>query len=329
MAKNISNRYTGEIWSSHIILFGAQLIDLYQEWFEYSQFVRSSMSSPSPRLTHPNSLLKSLFEESFQAPYRTIEDPIYKNILLPLFPAEETFNSYMSSFFENLTAHEIGHGLGLEHNHKANLFAKGVYAGNSQMDYFAVQDQHKPVSGEYDKMALAYGYLGVTPERTDLFCDWMDESPECKEEDQGSDPLKNAGIQLKDIIHLLTNRSHPRSLPYLRWNIEVQEYITQSLDIIVPFYYLANIYYDQLQTVLIDGHKPNSPQEVRDLVRNILSDIFCDPELNDILNLKEPYRHSNPYDRQLQRNVKFLFEWSYAFIQPYIKDSQCRDDNNL
>ena len=317
----VSNRYTGEIWSSYVILPGAQLIDLYQEWFEYSQFVRASMLSPAPELTHPNALLKNLFGHSFQAPYSR-RRPLYRSILLPLFPQEETFSSYISGFIESLVAHEIGHGLGLEHNPKASLFARGIYAGNSQMDYFTVQDDHKPISGEYDKMALAYGYLGIPPERTDMFCE-VDQSPECRMRDQSSNPLGNRGVQLQEIVYLLSHRSHSQSSPYLRWNIEVQDYVTQDLNIILPFYYLADIHYDQLQTVLIDGRRAKNPQEVKDLVRNMLSDIFCDPELHNILNLNEPYQYSNSYDRQLQRNVNFLLEWSYSFIKPYIQDFQC------
>ncbi len=318
----IHNRYTGEIWSSNIIIPGHQLVELHQKWFEYSQFVRTLMSTPISELTNSTIPLRSLFGESFQAPYNE-KRPLYRNIHLPLSPPKETFNSYMSGSIKNLVAHEVGHSLGLGHNTKASLFAKGIYAGNSQMDDFMAQDNHKPISGEYDRMALAYGYLGTPPERTDMFCDLSNPSPECQADDQGAHPLQNAGAQLQQIIHLLTTRSHPQSPPYLRWNIEVQDRFQDELNIILSFYLSADTHYDQLQSVLIDGRKPRNPQEVKDLVRDVLSDTFCDLGPNNALNLKGTYQYSNPYDRQLQNNVRSFFQWSLQSIRRYIKDFRC------
>ena len=333
-AKNnsIFNRNTGELLSSNITFQGSQIIDLYQKWFEYSEFVRNH---PFGAIPGSNILFQNLFEDSFQAPHREMEEyPLYRTILLPLFPANEDVSDHISRAITYVVAHDVGHTLGLGHNYKGSLFGNDRFAGNTMMDIYSIQDRYKLISSEYDKMALAYGYLGVLPERTDWFCGQKDlindyfynqreQSPECSTLDGSTYPLERATQTLQDIVALLVGRSHSRAIPYLRWNVQVQREVRWALNNILFFYFSAQTHYDQLQSVFIDGRRPANPQELRDYVRNILSDIVCNPKLDDIFHLEGDYRRANPYDRQLQRNVQLFLELAKQTITPYINDFQC------
>lgn len=318
----IFNPYTGEMLSSSIIILGSYIIDMYREWFEYSQFVRTSRSVEHWDISH--AMFKKRFEDSYQAPY-TQQRPLYSSIRLPLFPETETFESYIFGFITNLTAHEIGHSLGLAHNYKASLYADGNTAGVSQMDYSSRQDTHKPISAEYDKQTIGYSYFGIPLERTDMFC--VDQTfPECNRYDLGDDPLENASRELRQIVDLLISRTHNHALPYLRWNNQVQDNVTHLLNMIISFYVFADTHYDQFESISIAGRKPNNPQEVKDMVIAILKTFLCDSKLNNILNLQGEYQHANPYDRQLQRNIELFFRWFkiYVLRRYEIEDIQCK-----
>ena len=313
---SLFNQNTGETWSSNAIIYGAQLIDEYQKWFQYSHLIRESLSPSS----HNNLENRSPAQINLLEPFTNILQS-QTQFFLPLTPPRETFESYMMGFIQHVVGHEIGHNLGLKHNYKGNLFADDTYGANTQMDYIGA-GRYKNISDEYDRMAIAYGYLGISPTRTDMFCGYenlidnyysrgrsLNISPECVRYDSTSQPLEHAAGQLREIVDLLTTRHHTQAYPYLIWNRSIRNHISMSLKAhILPYYFLADTHYNRLQSVLINGHRPQNPQQVKDLVLKILKSFTCDETLLNTLNWRETTnRQPNFSDEQLQENVVEFF----------------------
>ena len=225
-------------------------------------------------------------------------------------------------FIKYLVGHEVGHNLGLKHNYKGNLFANDTYGANTQMDYLNTS-RYKKISDEYDRMAIAYGYLGIPPTRTDMFCGEENSisnyyfrehlikeiSPECVKYDSSSQPLERAAWELREVVGLLTTRSHAQAHPYLIWNQNIKNHISFSLrHHILPYYFLADTHYNRLQSVLINGHRPQNQQQVKDLVLKILKSFTCDETLLNTLNWRETTNRQPSFsDEQLQENVVEFF----------------------
>ena len=301
---------TGQIWSTSILIQGPRLIEEYSRWFQYSDAIRANEVIRQPLLTAPfhSDTYNLISQVSFS------EFPLHHQTLM-LAPEDETFDSYIPKLLKAITTHELGHPLGLMHNHKSSIFAQNGYVGNSHMEYLKPYNLHKPVSGTYDRMALAYGYLGMLPERTDLFCansdlidsyhnnDQRDKSPECSRTDGTSLPLEDFASRLRQTFDLLTSRKDNQSFPYLVWNTRVNQYVNSLTFGLISYYFSADTHYDQLQTVLIEGQKPENPQEVKDLVIEYLDPIICNPRLHSILQGNDLDIGNNFFDSILHQNV--------------------------
>ncbi len=300
---------TGQIWSTSILIQGPRLIEEYSRWFQYSDIIRANEVIRRPPLTAFHSGTYNLISQVSFTGF-----PIHHQTLM-LAPEDETFDSYIPKLLKAIVTHELGHSLGLIHNHKSSIFAQNGYVGNSYMDYLKSHNIHKPVSGSYDRMALAYGYLGMLPKRTDLFCassdliddyhnnDQRDKSPECSRTDGTNLPLEDFALRLGQTFDLLTSRKDDQSFPYLIWNARVGEYVSNLTFSLISYYFSANTHYDQLQTVLIEGRKPENPQEVKDLVIEYLDPIICNPKLHSILQGNDLDIGNNFFDSILQQNV--------------------------
>jgi hypothetical protein len=93
-------------------------------------------------------------------------------------PSSEAMDTFVNQFIAHLTAHEIGHTLGLRHNFRASMMlnpddlndldiTREQGLAGSVMDYTAVNlaplgveqgDYYSTTVGPYDKWAIAYGY---------------------------------------------------------------------------------------------------------------------------------------------------------------------------
>ena len=202
---SLFNQNTGEIWSAYSIIYGDYLIDAYQKRFQYNQLVRESLSS-----SFYNNLENGLFTQINIFNQLTDLIQVKPHFFLPLTQDNGTFESYIIGLIENLAAHEIGLNFGLWHNYKGNIFANDTYVANTQMDIPSNIDGNKKISSDYDRMAIAYGYLGIPPHRTDMFCrDAVNhslfslKSPECAEKDSSSYPLQHTALELREVVDLL------------------------------------------------------------------------------------------------------------------------------
>ena len=308
---NFFDLNTGEIWSTIIQIQGPRLVEEYSKWFRYSDIIRSNEVVRESPITAP--FYKSTYNLISQVSIDGF--PLHQQPLM-LAPENETFDSYIPGLLRTIAVHEIGHSFGLDHEFRSSTFAQNSYVGHSVMDYLKFHNANKPVSGTHDTTTLAYGYLDRPPEKTDISCSDSDlinyyrynndNSPECSQTDETNFPLENFALRLRQTLDLLTSRKDDQSFPYLIWNNLVANYVGGLAFGLISYYFSAETHYDQLQTVLIEGRKPETPQEVKDLVMEYLESIICGPEFNNIIRTNG-LDLNNTFDYRLHQNaISFL-----------------------
>ena len=299
---------TGKMWASDILIQGPRLVEEYQRWFRYSQMIRDGQPVEDMPLS-ANPLERNMMSLVSQVRIRQ-ESKTYLQVV-QLAPLNETFESYMSGFIRFLSAHELGHVLGLDHNYKANIYAQDGYVGNSVMDT-AGFDKYKPSSGYYDRMAIAYTYLGILPDQKNISCSdknvalidhiHRNTSPECSKIDATNNPLENFAQELQETFSLLTERRNSRSYPYLIWNNQVERYVVSRIFGITSYYLFADFYYDKLQSVSIEGHRPTNARELKEMiVDKYITPFVCQP-----IAVAENIESQNVQTlsvRRIQRNI--------------------------
>lgn len=324
--------YTGEIWSSSVIINGGRLFKDHQTWFEYSDLVRESMRlSQNPQRNRAR--LRQIdiqLKETWDLP---------SEIKLPLTPLDVTYDSYIAGFVENLVAHEIGHNLGFEHNYMASLFANNVSVAISKMDYLNKLARHRQTSNVYDLKAAAYHYLGRPPERTDMYCGPLDlinrffefgieNSPECIGYDFGRHPMENTLLEIRQIIDLMISRGTQESVPYLLWNSDLRGHLSNLLKSMASYYLLADAYYDRLQGLFINGQPPQNSQELKDHILNVFKSLTCDFRFVGILDQRaltglQPTRSDQIRQQNLIRFLNFMQRQTLVLIDVSLSDLQC------
>ena len=232
--------------------------------------------------------------------------------VVQLTPLDITFESYMSGFFRHLVAHELGHTLGLDHYYMANIYAQDGYVGNSVMD-LAGLDRYKPSSGYHDRMTIAYTYLGTLPDHTDISCsrrnlvdmDHLHRNTflECSNIDATNNPLENFVKELQETFNLLTKRRNSQSHPYLIWNDYVEGYVVNHISGIMSYYFLADFNYDKLQSVLIDGRRPTSAYELKEMIISKYITPFICQTVSIVMGNDNRFQSNSISDKIVRRNV--------------------------
>ena len=316
-----ADQKTGEILSTSILIRGSHIVDEVSRWFRYSEMIRANETVIDNTLTD-NLISQNPFYIISRIHISTFPPHLQVHLLAP---QGETVENYIFDLLKRSNAHEIGHALGFHHNFKANIFEDSD-TFYSVTDYLRIGNYTNLhyTTNNYDSMALAYSYSGILPEYTDRSCseneainlyfsDWNEQknkSPECSSVDATSFPLEYATNKLKDILNLLIKRKDEQSFPYLIWNQNVESFFDVFTYSIASYHFSADTQYDQLQSVLIDGRKPNSPQEVKELVIEYLTPILCDSRLSHILS--DQNIPNNTFSGYLYSNAtKFIERFHY------------------
>jgi hypothetical protein len=232
LGPSIASQTTGEIFSANVLVQGPSIEKIYKEWFGVSekaqQLSAAGQNAQAERLLVEarRSILKQLdqsrgvsklkislgsaLEFRHHAENEQLQDRIAARQDFFDLPVGETYDTYMYGYFKDLVSHELGHNLGLRHNFKGNLFASedGSHPSQSIMEYLNREYRHKDKIGSYDKMAIQYGYGGVAPAKTDMFCTDEDvvsaENPrfsaECSRDDATHDSFAYFGKILNRVL---------------------------------------------------------------------------------------------------------------------------------
>ncbi len=225
LGPSISNETSGQLLSAQTLIQGPAILELYSSWYEAwakaraleqsgrvdeaERVVRafdrkaSRIANPPGAKLRPRVSLNAKLAFRVPAADESLRDPIVQGQFFT-FPEDETYESYMNGYFQDMVAHELGHNLGLRHNFRGSLGRAGELPEGrvsvSVMEYLDRNFRNRSRVGEHDVMAIAYGYTGLAPSRTDLFCTDGDAagldpqgdtlryaSPECSSNDGGID----------------------------------------------------------------------------------------------------------------------------------------------
>lgn len=233
----IANQYTGEIFSSNILIQGPAILAKHRSWFDASMIAKRlekdgklaaakkvlRRANPSdPSASSQDSLALTLGSSlDFRIPSQipSLEDPLPNQFWEPA-PEGADFSSYMEGYFREIVAHELGHNLGLRHNFKGSLGYRSLEVGqvsNSIMEYLNRNHTFLNRIGDYDRMAIAYGYTGKTPADRSLYCTDEDVpsfgsrglSPECSKNDVTDDPFSYFVDQISRAVQLANAPTSP------------------------------------------------------------------------------------------------------------------------
>lgn len=199
LGPSINLQDTGENLSGNVLIQGPNIVQMYKKWFNITS---ESDLVALERLT--KKMDNSKFEVqvngwSFKIPSQdpSLRDEVRMDFTAP--PAGYDYMSYMQHYFRDMVAHELGHNLGLAHNFRGNMGSTDTgligSASRSIMEYLSASFRHLDTVGEYDVMAIAYGYLGKKPEHDNWYCGDEESqgsplnSAECSSEDATSDPF--------------------------------------------------------------------------------------------------------------------------------------------
>ncbi len=202
---------TGETFSGAVLIQGPVIIDMYKEWFKLGQNPTSAQVQKFYHALNKRPEFKTAFKAKHKknkSKYRYIRttpelyDARFQKRDFDLPPSNMSYEDYMYGYFYDMVAHEMGHNLGLRHNFRGNLSSDDSMTigsvSRSVMEYLGRPFRYLDRHGEYDAMAISYGYKGVTPEHDNWYCTDEDElsadpvnnSAECRSDDAGSDPFK-------------------------------------------------------------------------------------------------------------------------------------------
>lgn len=237
LGPSIANQFTGETLSANVLIQGPTIVELYSKWFgvgqdiarqeevgavaeanaEHAELVRELAAKTAPAKSKFVVSLMDGVEMRVPAQLPALQDPRASRDDFDLPPQGMSYQDYMDGYFLEMVTHELGHNLGLRHNFYGNLGSTddGTVSSVSRsiMEYLGRPFRYLNRIREYDKMAIAYGYTGVTPQVTNQYCTDenvavpgnKDNSAECSRDDATSDPYGYLSGRLAKAVDLLTN----------------------------------------------------------------------------------------------------------------------------
>ncbi len=223
LGPSVANQFTGEIFSANVLIQGPTVVKLYTDWFKTGQQAQALLAQgedqQAEKLLHAAKIAENRTLDSLKAPQLSLtvgaglqfrvtsqvpgyEDPSVERNDFEELPPNMDYATYMAGYFHDMLTHELGHNLGLRHNFRGSLYgaatASDGHVSASVMEYLGRNYREYDHVGDYDLMAIKYGYLGVEPTVRNMFCTDEDQpsahnnysgSAECNSSDATDDPF--------------------------------------------------------------------------------------------------------------------------------------------
>lgn len=317
LGPSIANQYTGEIFSANVLIQGELTEQMYANWYRVSDMVRerqaqgkiveaqkllkdfnSEMQKKMDKLSKRTFKLKvgKSLEMKIHSQRPELQDQIPK--VFELTPEGVSYQEYVDRYMHDTVEHEIGHNLGLRHNFKGSLGAvEGTERGTasrSVMEYLPNLQVISSGIGEYDFMALSYGYKGVKPTTTQWFC--TDEhqvreggrlsqlNAECNQSDATNDPFEYFRERLERAMKLLVNVETTGAPVWEPQNLVGQ--INGSILGMTAYAVSAEATADQWTNFFDKEGRPSDKSQVGAYVIEAFRSTMCNAEIENALALK-------------------------------------------
>ncbi len=318
LGPSIANPMTGEIFHANVLVQGPTVVQIYTRWFEAQKRAtelkdEGKESEAELYLTRAHAQLEvdmnetrnRKFELTFagdekvkiRAQDPSFEDPLMSRDDFDSVPEGYDFDTYMFGYFHDMVTHELGHDLGLRHNFKGNLGAdhEGREVSRSIMEYLGRGYRYLDKIGEYDLMAIAYGYKGILPTHLDWFCtddeatrdlSNPERSPECTPNDATDDPFSFFISRFTHALDLAIAKGS-KSAPV--WTLKDMKPQLNDSVVGVGSYALAADKTANTWTNFFkaSSDRPSQSSEVKSYVLTKVKQVLCDPNLESELSLKE------------------------------------------
>lgn len=349
LGPSFANQFTGEIFHANVLVQGPTIVEIYSKWFKTKEitarlaaqgdiitadFITNKIIKEIQQLNTPSesSTFQLKFGPHFSFRIRSqqpsLEDPVIDKTDFDPLPEGYSFQNYMNGYFQDMVEHELGHNLGLRHNFKGSLGATGESpslgkVSRSVMEYLDRNFRYLDRIGEYDLMAISYGYLGVKPKNKHWYCTDEDlanlsdpnKSPECSKTDSTNDPFSYFQFKLSRAIDLLIAKGKT-SPP--DWTVDEMKNQLKSILTGLGSYSLSasNTFSDWTNFSNYLG-RPQNALEVHPYVLNTIKALLCDHTLNIDIESKETLEGKTI----AQSNLEKLRKLSVELLQPIFSES--------
>ncbi|MCX6125702.1 MAG: zinc-dependent metalloprotease, partial [Proteobacteria bacterium] len=317
LGPSVASQTTGQTFSANVLVQGPTIVEIYKEWFrvsaaaqelvaenktaEVDQLVLAARRSIITKLDAASSMPQHQLNLGSELKFRhnsqdmKLQDRIAARQDFFDTPAGETYESYMHGYFIDLVTHELGHNLGLRHNFKGNLLATadGAKPSGSVMEYLNREFRHRDSIGEYDLMAIRYGYTGAMPTRKDIFC--TDEnvvgaenptfSAECSRDDATGDSFAYLGRILDRALDKIATPKEPTAPT---WTVaDVNKELTLAVTGRIAYGTSAEATSKTWLNWNSSGSRPRRPSAITQFVFKSLKDQLCAENLRSAPNRKK------------------------------------------
>lgn len=330
LGPSIADQFTGEILSANVLVQGPTIVKLYTEWFRVSakvnelrsqnqmalatqlikDFTVSAKKEVSNRTKARYAVKLGNLEMTVHAQREHLEDPIIKGEF-EIVPAGMTYDTYMEGYMLEILAHELGHNLGLRHNFKGNLGSDDSRTAGSVsrsvMEYLGRPYRHLNTIGEYDRMAIAYGYKGVAPKNLNWFCTDENQgsdaatlvtaSAECTKSDATNDPFSFWEGRLTRVLDLILETSS-NSAPVWKTE-EVKSQIEEATIGLSAYALSAEATADTWTNFFGKKDRPENKAQVKDYVLTKMKNKLCNSDLSVVIAGKESAEGINAAEANL------------------------------
>ncbi len=319
LGPSIADQETGMMLSANTLVQGPEIVKIYTEWFQVNR--EAAALRDIGEEARADEILKDarnrLFEErvnqkgpryalalngqhkfNVNSQDPRLQDAAATKLDFEILPEGLTYEEYMTGYFRELVAHELGHNMGLRHNFRGNLFASDDNAEGkvsaSIMEYMSRPYRHKNRIAKYDLMAIDYGYAFKAPEVKNMFC--TDENVGNIERHVGSAECSRDDADNNPYAHHVGRFTRTRDLFIGKGNAETP--VWPKDDILPHFTKYSDgilLYGESAERSMgtwvrffeAEGRPEKNVAAVKAYVAKTLSDVVCEEGLEDALKAEK------------------------------------------